>query len=135
MNRHRYLLAYMSGVLLPTWFMLIVLAAFIIGRLAYHIPIPVERGIAFPMALVPNLWGVWNVLYLALGLERRMALGAWGAVLPLILIPSGMALARSLGFAILSPLQAVIAAPLVAGFYYLVWKHVVTFFNRVAGVD
>jgi hypothetical protein len=26
---------------------------------------PLERGLVFPMAVVPNIWGFWNMLYLA----------------------------------------------------------------------
>src|SRR5271157_1211109 len=125
MTRHPYLRAYMSGVLLPTWFMLVVLAGFVIGRLVYRIPIPVERMIAFPMAVVPNLWGLWNLLYLALDLKRRLPLGAWGALLPVILIPSGLLLAHAFEISLITPMQALAVLPLVAGFYYLVWKHIV----------
>ena len=65
MNRHPYLRAYMAGVLLPTWFLLIALAGFVAGRLVFQIPIPIERIIVFPMAVVPNLWGLWNLVYIA----------------------------------------------------------------------
>ena len=135
MNRHRYLLAYMSGVLLPTWFMLLLLAGFVCNQTFGIVRYPVERMIPFPMALVPNLWGLWNLLYLVLGLKRRMTLGAWGALLAFILVPSAVALQRLFGIVLLTPLQTALALPLVAGFYYLVWKHIVGYLNAVAGVD
>jgi hypothetical protein len=134
MNRHPYLRAYMSGALLPTWLMMIGLAGFVIGRLVYRIPVPVERVIAFPMAVVPNLWGLWNVLYLALDLKRRIPFGAWGALLPLVLIPSGLLLEEAFEISLITPVQALAILPVVAGIYYLVWKHIVGFFNGVAGV-
>jgi hypothetical protein len=134
-NRHRYLLTYMSGVLLPTWFLLLMLGGFIFSRMVYHVRFPVERMVPFPMAVVPNLWGLWNLLYLALGMKRRLSLGVWGALLPLILIPSGLLLSRAFDVVLLNPAQAALALPLVAGFYYLLWKHIVGFFNAVAGVN
>ena len=33
---------------------------------------PLERALIFPMAVVPNVWGLWNVLYLALRHRVRM---------------------------------------------------------------
>ncbi|HEV2447531.1 MAG TPA: hypothetical protein VGS58_16485, partial [Candidatus Sulfopaludibacter sp.] len=134
MNRHRYLLAYMSGTLLPTWALFGLLTLFILGRFVYDTHIPVERMIPFPMAVVPNLWGLWNLLYLALGIKGRMSLGAWGALLPLILVPSGLLLAHAFGAVLLTPAQAAVALPLVIGLYYLLWKVVVGFFNAVAGL-
>lgn len=133
MNRHRYLLAYMSGALLPTWFMLVLLCIFLVARFAYG-HAEVERLIAFPMAVVPNLWGLWNLLYLALAVKRRLSLGAWGALLPVILVPAGLGLAHFFDVLLLTPVQAVVALPLVAGVYYLLWKHFVGYFNAVAGL-
>lgn len=130
MNRHPYLRAYMAGVLLPTWFLLLVLTGFV----AYRMPVPMERIIVFPMAAVPNLWGLWNLLYVAMALKHRLPLGAWGALLPLILIPSGLGLQRVLSLSVLTPLEALAALPVAAAIYYLIWKHAVGFFNRVVGV-
>jgi hypothetical protein len=42
-------------------------------------PAGLERAIAFPMAVVPNLWGIWNALYLALGSRGRISIGIFGA--------------------------------------------------------
>src|SRR5262245_11751822 len=135
MKRYPYLRAYMAGVLLPSWFLLVVLVGFVFGRVVSELPAPVEQMIIFPMAAVPNLWGLWNVLYLVLALKRRLLLGVWGALLPLILIPSGLLLQRLLSLSLFTPIEALAAFPLIAAVYYLAWKHIVGFFNRVAGVE
>ena len=133
MNSHPYLRAYMAGIVLPTMFLLIAMTVFSIARLGYDVPIPIERAIAFPMAIVPNLWGVWNMLYLAMR-ARRWPLGVHGAVLPLLLIPAGVALARMLDIAFVTPGRAAILAPVAMIVYYLLWKHAVGYFNRVQGI-
>ena len=63
MNTHPYLRAYMAGIVVPTVFLIFVLTAFITIRLVLQYPAPIERVIVFPMAAVPNLWGIWNMLY------------------------------------------------------------------------
>ena len=131
MNTHSYLRAYMAGVLMPTWVLLIVLAIFATGLM----PVPFERLMVFPMAVVPNSWGIWNVLYHAIARKRRFALGAWGALLPVILIPAGLGLEQSMGISLITPLYALSALPVIAAGYYLLWKHAVGFFNHVAGVE
>jgi hypothetical protein len=133
MNSHPYLRAYMAGIALPTFFMLFILAAFIVARFVYDIPIPIERAIAFPMAVVPNLWGVWNILYTA-GHGRRWPLGLHGAVLPLLLMPAGLLLAKHLGINVVTPSLAMTFAPVGVAVYYLVWKYAVGFLNETLGV-
>src|SRR5437879_8785581 len=71
MNQHIYLRAYMAGIVVPTVFLLVVAAVFTIARYVYNIPVPVERVIVFPMAVVPNAWGLWNVLFVALRSRDR----------------------------------------------------------------
>lgn len=133
---HPYLRAYMAGVLLPSWFLLavVVIGLGIIG-IELESPALVERIIIFAMAVVPNLWGLWNMLYAGLGLKRRLPLGVWGALLPLVILPMGVALTRSLDVRILTPAVVLEVAPVAIAVYYLVWKFVVAFFNRVVGVD
>ena len=97
MNTHPYLRAYMAGVSLPSLFLLLALTIFIMARLVFQIPIPIERVMIFPMALVPNLFGLWNVLYLWLRPRRHLPLGFHGALLPLIIFPLGAALGNWLG--------------------------------------
>jgi len=60
MNAHPYLRAYMAGVFTPSLALLITLTVFVLTRLMFHVPIPVERVIIFPMALVPNAFGIWE---------------------------------------------------------------------------
>ena len=134
MNRHPYLKAYMAGALLPTWFLMALLALFVMARLIGHWAVPIERAIVFPMAVVPNLWGLWNVLYSALGLRRVLPLGAHGALLPILLLPAGMWLARLLDLPFVSLRGAALVFPVAVAMYYLIWKHVVGFFNEVVGL-
>jgi len=135
MNRHPYLRAYMAGVLLPTWFLLIALAGFVAGRLVFQIPIPIERIIVFPMAVVPNLWGLWNLVYIAMVLKHRITLGVWGALLPLILVPGGLLLEQFMETAPITPLGALAVLPVAVAIYYLAWKHIVGFFNHAVGLE
>jgi len=135
MNRHPYLRAYMAGVLVPTLFLLLVLAGFVAGRLAYGISTPIEQMIVFPMAVVPNLWGLWNTLYVAMVLKQRLGLGLWGALLPALLVPAGLGLEQFLELSLFTPLEALAAFPLIAALYYLIWKHVVSFLNRIVGLS
>jgi hypothetical protein len=125
----------MAGILIPTWFLVLGVTAFTIMRSVYQFSVPVERMIAFPMAAVPNLWGLWNLLYLRFELRRILPLGVWGALLPLILVPGGLALARGLDVVFLPYTDALILVPIGAGAYYLIWKHLVPFFNRVVGLS
>jgi hypothetical protein len=134
MNRHPYIRAYMAGVLLPTWFLLVVLTGYVFGHIAQVLPGGVERAIVFPMAVVPNLWGLWNVLYLALGPKNRIPVGAFGALLPLVLVPAGLALASILDLRFYSVTRAVMALPIVMCVYFLVWKYGVGSLNRLVNL-
>jgi len=145
MNAHPYLRAYMAGISVPTPLLLVALTLFSIARFVYHVPVPVERVIIFPMAIVPILFGVWNVLYLAS--RSRLSLGIHGAILPFILAPLGFLLARALGFLHVTSYGFIyfdvvkihyahlaMVFPTVLVVYYLVWKYLVGFFNRVSGI-
>jgi hypothetical protein len=132
---HTYLLAYMAGLLLPSWLLLLVPATFATGRIHETIPGPIEQIIIFPMAAIPNLWGLWNTLYVALPAVRRLTLGLWGALLPLVLVPAALMLQRSLNISVFTSSEVLAALPVIVAMYYLAWKHIVGFFNRVTGVD
>ena len=106
MRPHPYLRAYMAGVTVPTAVLLAAIAIYAYFRFYFEVPNqfviplpgpPLERAIVFPMAVVPNTWGAWNMLHLALRSRVPLSLGVHGALLPLILIPSGIALARAAG--------------------------------------
>jgi hypothetical protein len=102
-------------------------------RFGYNVPIPIERGLVFPLAMVPGLWGLWNMLYVALRTHWRIPLGLHGALIPLIVGPLALGNAFLLGFDIphfmLAIFPAGVAAAMLA--YYLIWKYVVGFFNRM----
>jgi hypothetical protein len=136
MNKHPYLRAYLAGIAIPTAFLLVATTGYTIVRYVYNLPVPIERVIVFPMAAVPNAWGLWNVLYRAFLASRHVSLGLFGGALPLLLAPCGYLVARLLGFAI--PLHilslAPFALPVALIIYYLVWKHFVGFLNAELGV-
>ncbi|HKE34973.1 MAG TPA: hypothetical protein VKB66_07210 [Candidatus Acidoferrum sp.] len=133
MNKHPYLRAYMAGIVVPTIFLLVVATGFVIARYVYNIPVPIERVIVFPMAVIPNAWGLWNVLFLFWRERLQMSIGLHGALLPILLAPLGVAVAGLLNFQI--PSFALhffpVAAPLGLIIYYLAWKYFVGFLNRV----
>jgi hypothetical protein len=136
MNRHTYLRAYMAGIAVPTIVLLGIATAFCVARYVYNVPVPIERVIVFPMAVVPNLWGLWNMLFVASHARTRLTIGFHGAVLPILLGPLGFALIHILDFPI--PHFVVHAFPIVAVIaliaYYLVWKYLVGFLNGVLGI-
>jgi hypothetical protein len=147
MNNHPYLRAYMAGISAPTPLLLVALTLFAIARFVYDVPIPVERVIIFPMAIIPNAFGVWNVLHLISRSRTHLPLGIHGAILPFILAPAGFLLGRSLGvlkttshsliyFGVVEVhyAHAALVFPFVLIVYYLVWKYLIGFFNRVAGI-
>jgi hypothetical protein len=99
------------------------------------------------MALVPNLFGLWNVLFVCLRPHRPLPIGLHGALLPLIMAPLAGAGACWLGFltvgahgitwfgAITLPYFFIAPWFLTAvAVYYLVWKYIVGFLNQVLGI-
>jgi hypothetical protein len=135
MNKHPYLRAYLAGIAVPTVFLLVVMTGYAIVRHIYNIPIPIERLIVFPMAVVPNAWGLWNVLYRALMAPRHVSLGVFGGALPLLLAPCGYLVARLLGFTPHEVLSgASFGLPVGLIIYYLAWKHLVGFLNAELGI-
>ena len=136
MNKHPYLRAYLAGIAIPTVFLLGVMTFFMVFRYVYNYPIPIERVIVFPMAAVPNLWGLWNVVYVALLSRRHFPLGLFGGALPLLLAPCGYLVARSLEFPIPHGVSSIapFVLPIALIVYYLVWKHFVGFLNAELGI-
>jgi hypothetical protein len=133
MNQHTYLRAYLAGIAVPTVFLLVIMSGYCVLRYAYNFPIPVERVIVFPMAVVPNLWGLWNILFIALRSRWQLSIGLHGALLPILLAPLGLAVASLLNFPAAALVSHVwpIAAPVALLAYYFAWKYVVGFLNRV----
>jgi hypothetical protein len=146
MNTHPYLRAYLAGIFVPT-LVLPLLLTFVVLRLAYQVPVPVEQMLIFPMAGVPLLWGLWNMLWLWSAPRTHAPIGLHGAVLPLLLMPIGALLATCLGLLVIGAhgvtwfhvfqVSYSLIAPLFLGAlagYYLVWKYIVGFINRVLGI-
>jgi len=146
MNTHPYLRAYLAGIFIPT-LVLPLLLTFVVIRLVHQVPIPVEQVLIFPMAVVPLLWGLWNMLWLWSSPRTHIPLGLHGAVLPLLLMPIGATLATRLGalaigdhgvtwFQVAQVPYALIVPVFLAALavYYLAWKYIVDFLNRVLGI-
>jgi hypothetical protein len=144
MKAHPYVRAYMAGVFAPSLVLLLALTAFVVGRLMLHIPIPIERVIVFPMALVPNAFGVWNILYVWSRPHVGWTIGLHGAVLPFCLVTMGTIAAVSGGLLTINATGVIwfqsirvpylLLAPwflAAVAIYYLVWKHLVGFLNRL----
>lgn len=136
MNQHPYLRAYLAGIAVPTPVLLGVMTAYTVFRYVYNFPVPVERFIVFPMAVVPNAWGLWNVLFVALRSRVRLSVGLHGAILPILLGPLGLVVSVLLKFSIpgFAAHAFPILAPLALIVYYLVWKYVVGYLNRLLGI-
>ncbi len=147
MNTHPYLRAYMAGVFVPTLVLPLLLTVFIVARIVLKVPVPIERAMIFPMAVVPALFGLWNMLWLASHMRTGASIGLHGAVLPLLLMPAGALLATSLGvlqigshgviwFQVCPVPYALIVPCFLAALvgYYLVWKYIVGFLNRILGI-
>ena len=142
MNTHPYLRAFLAGIFVPTLVLPLILAGFITVRLVLAVPVPIERFIIFPMAVVPSLFGLWNVVYLVTHERTNVPLGVHGAILPFLGAPAGAFMASCLGMLqfgahginwfqmvqIPYAFLALVFCAAVAG-YYLVWKYVVGFLN------
>ncbi len=147
MKPHPYLRAFLAGAFVPTLILPLMLTGFIVVRLALEFPFPIERGLIFPMALVPSLWALWNMLWVGSHPRTHLSIGLHGTLLPFFLLPGGALVATHLGILALgsegvtwfhnvyvpySLIAPVFGAALVG--YYLAWKYVVGFLNRTLGI-
>jgi len=111
------------------------------------VPVPIERAMIFPMAVVPLLFGLWNMLWLCSHEQTHLPIGLHGAVLPLVLMPLGATTASCLGVLTLGSrgvtwfnacqIPYALIAPCFLGVlavYYLVWKYIIGWLNRVLGI-
>ena len=143
MRPRPYLRAYMAGIVVPTivllWiasvdayrlFYLEVPSQFVFGLPAR----PLERAILFPMAIVPNLWGVWNMVWVATKSRTRLPVGLHGSVLPALLVPAGILHGRALELFHIQMGYALLAIPVGMAMYYLAWKFLVGSLNREMGL-
>jgi hypothetical protein len=137
MNKHVYLRAYLAGIAVPTVFLLVVvMPGYTILRYAFNFSVPVERVIVFPMAVVPNLWGLWNIVFVAWREKFHMPIGLHGMLLPFLLAPLGITLVSVLDFSVPHIVLSVlpILAPVAVALYYLAWKYLVNGLNAVLGI-
>jgi hypothetical protein len=126
----------MAGIFVPSIVVVFAFALFATVRFGFHADVPIERVIVFPLALVPNVWGLWNILFVRMHSRGWLPLGVHGAILPLLLSPSGYAIATWQGFALpeFAATGFAVGFPVALIAYYLVWKHVVGFFNQMLGI-
>lgn len=147
MNPHPYLRAFLAGVFVPTVVLPLLFALFLIVRFGMQVPVPIERGLVFPLGVAPCLFGLWNMLWLGSHWKTHLPIGVHGALLPLLLAPMGALVGSAAGVFALEAGGAVwfqtwqIPYALIAcGFaaalagYYLVWKYVIGFVNRTLGL-
>lgn len=143
MRPHPYLRAYMAGIVVPTLFLLLIVSVYAWRRFYFEVPNqfvipmpgqPLNRAILFPMAVVPNAWGAWNMLFLALRRRSRLSIGVHGALLVLLLIPGGVLLTRFLDDFGIQLRFALPMIPIGMTVYYLVWKYLVGYLNEELGI-
>lgn len=137
MKTYPYLRAYMAGITIPTILLILFMTVFTFARQTYNDLIPIERLIVFPMAIVPNLWGIWNMAYVRLRQNRYMSIGFHGALLAFVQALTAFGITRLMGVEIPSFVASAFpfALPVLVIVFYLVWKHLVAFFNAVLGID
>lgn len=144
MNSNRYLRAYMAGITPPT---AIFLVLFALAFFVLHAPPLMQRGLLFPLAVIPNAFGLWNVLFIKLHSNWNHPIGLHGAALPFLIAPLGFVFATSMGILrttdgaliyfelIRIPFAYLIFAPFIAiAAYYLIWKYVVGYLNAAVGL-
>jgi hypothetical protein len=137
MKTYPYLRAYMAGITIPTMMLIFIMLVFTIARYIFDISISIEKIIVFPMAIVPNLWGLWNILYVYLRRYRYLSIGFHGAVLAVVQVLIAVGIAKLVSFEIPGLMTSVFpfGLPIVVIVFYLVWKHLVTFLNAVLGIE
>jgi hypothetical protein len=130
---HPYLRAYIAGITVPTIVAPFIIAALVLQHTsahAYH----VEDVLVFPLGLVPNVWGLWNVLVVWLRRRREISTGLAGALLVLVITPAGYAVQLALGRMLWTPTLFAIGFPVALIGYYLAWKYFVAALNDMLGV-
>jgi hypothetical protein len=130
---HPYLRAYMAGIALPT-----LIAPFVAGVIVLHHP-SVDRGdldlvAVFPIGLVPNAWGLWNMLYLRLSHRREIPIGIHGAALVAVVVPAAYGVQVMLGTVLWSSHIVWVGLPAILVLYYLAWKYIVARLNIALGI-
>lgn len=137
MKTYPYLRAYMAGITIPTILLILFATVFTFARQPYNEPIPIERLIVFPLAIVPNLWGFWNMAYFRLSQTRYMSIGFHGALLAFVQALTAFGITKLMGVEIPSFVASALpfGFPVLVIVFYLVWEHLVAFFNAILGID
>jgi hypothetical protein len=130
---HPYLRAYLAGIALPTMVVPVAVLGLSLQHPTGH-PFHIEDVLIFPIGLVPNAWGLWNMLYVWLRRRRELPLGLYGATLVLLLAPAAFGLQLALGKLLWTPALFAIGLPMTLAGYYLAWKYVVGRLNDVLGI-
>jgi hypothetical protein len=127
----------MAGITIPTIMLILLIIVFTIARYAANLSEPIERMIVFPMAIVPNLWGLWNILFLRLSRHRYLPIGFHGVILAVVQTSIALGLFNLISFEIpeFAARAWPFAFPVIAIAFYLVWKHAVAFLNTVLGIE
>jgi hypothetical protein len=94
----------------------------------------IEDVVIFPIGLVPNAWGLWNVLYLWLRRTREIQPGLFGAALVFLIVPAAWGIQLAVGKMLWTPGLFAIGFPIAFIAYYLVWKNVVARLNGILGI-
>lgn len=143
MRPRPFLRAYMAGIVMPTLVLLVIMLIDAYHTFYLEVPSqfvfglpsrPLERTILFPMAVVPNLWGAWNMLWVATRARTRLSIGAHGSLLVALIVPAGILLGRAMELFNIQMGFALLAIPVGMCFYYLAWKFLVGFFNQELGI-
>jgi hypothetical protein len=130
---HPYLRAYLAGIALPTMVVPVVVAALSLQHPTGH-SFHIEDVLIFPIGLVPNAWGLWNMVYVWLRRRHEVPIGLHGAALVLLLAPAAFGIQLALGKILWTPTLFAIGLPMTLAAYYLAWKHVVARLNDVLGI-
>lgn len=130
---HPYLRAYTAGLVAPS--IVICLVGLAVAVFFREIPPEVERAMIFPIAINPAVWGFWNALYVWLGHRRRLSIAWHGAILPILLVPAGVALARALSMYFFTVRGVAFVTPPTVVAYYVIWKYIVRFLNELLNVS
>lgn len=127
----------MAGITIPTILLIFIMTVFTIARYVYDVSISIERIIVFPMAIVPNLWGLWNILYVHLRRYRYMPIGFHGALLAFVQVLIVFGISKLVNFEIPAFVASAFpfAFPIVVIVFYLVWKHLIAFLNTILGIE
>lgn len=130
---HPYVRAYLAGVALPT--VVVCVVGLVVAFLFHDTEPAILRALMLPIAGNPVAWGLWNVLWVALGRRKWVQLGWHGALLAVILIGLGVLFAASLDVPQATPaLGAAVLIP-VGFVYYVLWRYAVAFLNSLVGLD